>query len=67
MQNEVYLGSAMYVGRFDLQQIGRMAQQQLKVVRVGFAGGGVEKFLQCSAGQQVDGKAAMVSGLQSSN
>jgi hypothetical protein len=45
MQNEVNLGSVVDVRRFDLQQIGRMAQQQLMVVRAGFAGGGVEKFL----------------------
>jgi hypothetical protein len=33
----------------------------------GLYGRSVEKFLQGSAGQQVDGKAAMVSCLQSSN
>jgi len=31
----------------------------LMMVRVGFTGGSVEKFLQGSAGQQVDGKAAI--------
>jgi hypothetical protein len=63
MQNKVYLGSVVDVRRFDLQQIGRMAQQQLMVVRTGFAGGGVEKFSQRSAGQQVDGQAAVVGSL----
>jgi hypothetical protein len=67
MQNEMNLGSVVDVGRFDLQQIGRMAQQQLMVVRVGFAGGGVEKFLQRGAGQQVDGQAAMMGSLQRSD
>jgi hypothetical protein len=40
-----------------------MAEQQLMVVGVGFAGSGVEKFLQCRAGQQVDGKASVMSSL----
>jgi hypothetical protein len=44
-----------------------VAQQQLMMVSLGFTGSSVKEFFQGSPGQQVNQKAAMVSGLQCSN
>jgi hypothetical protein len=44
-----------------------VAKQQLMMVSLGFTGGSVEEFFQGRAREQVNRKAAMVSGLQCSN